>query len=267
MQRDEPVLIGAESAEAYEVVPGGAGTGLVVLCDHASNALPPEYASLGLAPDQFRRHIAYDIGAAGLSRAIAAALGCPLVLSRFSRLLIDPNRGHDDPTLVMRLSDGAIVPGNRYLDEAERTRRMDRFYWPYHRAIARVIDLTCASGVTPAVLSIHSFTESWKAVPRPWHVGILWDEDPRLARPLLDAFYESGDLIVGDNQPYTGALVGDTLWRHATSRGLPNAIIEIRQDLIRDEAGQIAWAARIVSILRRILPQLTRLDHKGACQP
>jgi predicted N-formylglutamate amidohydrolase len=256
MQRHEPVDIAPESAEAYEVATGRADAGLVVLCDHATNALPPEYGTLGLPPDQLKRHIAYDIGAAAVARHIGEAMGCPVVSSRYSRLLIDPNRGHDDPTLIMRLSDGAIVPGNRHLDDAERERRLTRFYWPYHHTVARVITAAEASGKPLAVLSIHSFPESWKGTPRPWHVGVLWDRDPRLARPLLDAFFASGDLIVGDNEPYTGRLVGDTLWQHATSRNLPNAIIEVRQDLIRDAAGQAAWGARIVTILRSILPHL-----------
>ena len=169
-----------------------------------------------------------------MTRSLAAALGVPALLTRYSRLLIDPNRGADDPTLIMRLSDGAVIPGNRRLDEAERERRTRLYYAPYHRAIDAVIDQCLASGAPPMLLSIHSFTESWKETPRPWHVGVLWDRDLRLAKPLLDGFYAEGDLIVGDNEPYSGQLEGDCLWQHATGRGLVNALIEIRQDLIRD---------------------------------
>jgi predicted N-formylglutamate amidohydrolase len=244
--------IAAVEAESFVVEPGRADAGLILLCDHAGNALPPEYGTLGLPESQLRRHIAYDIGAAAVTRAIAAALGVPAVLTRFSRLLIDPNRGEDDPTLIMRLSDGAVVPGNRHLAAAERERRTARYYRPYHNAIENVIERCMAAGVPPAIISIHSFTESWKGVPRPWHVGILWDRDARLAAPMLDYFNADGGLIVGDNEPYKGSLEGDCLWQHATLRGLPNALIEIRQDLIRDPQGQQQWAERIIALVRAL---------------
>ncbi len=245
--------IAAEDQDSYCVLPGRADAGLIVLCDHAGNAFPPGYGTLGLPPMQLQRHIAYDIGAAAITRRLSAALGVPAVMTRYSRLLIDPNRGADDPTLIMRLSDGAVIPGNRRLDDAEREKRIRLYYTPYHRAVASVLDKCLQTGVRPAILSIHSFTESWKMAPRPWHVGVLWDRDQRLAKPMLDAFYAEGDLIVGDNEPYSGQLEGDTLWQHATERGLANALIEVRQDLIRDEAGQSAWAARIGRITREIL--------------
>jgi hypothetical protein len=153
----------------------------------------------------------------------------------------------------MRLSDGAVIPGNRKLDAAERDKRMRLYYEPYHRAIAAVIDQCLATGVAPVLLSIHSFTESWKEYSRPWHVGVLWGPDGRLAQPLLEGFYAQGDLIVGDNEPYTGQLEGDCLWQHGCQRGLANAIIEIRQDLIRDAAGQAAWTERIARVMEKIV--------------
>ena len=200
-------------------MPGRADRGLIVLCDHAGNAIPPEYGTLGLPAAQLQRHIAYDIGVAPIVRALAAAFAAPAVMTRYSRLLIDPNRGRDDPTLIMRLSDGAVIPGNRKLDAAERDKRMRLYYEPYHRAIAAVIDQCLATGVAPVLLSIHSFTESWKESTRPWHVGVLWGPDGRLAKPLLDGFYAEGDLIVGDNEPYAGQLEGDCLWQHGAQRG------------------------------------------------
>jgi predicted N-formylglutamate amidohydrolase len=245
-------MIEATTEESFIVLPGRVDAGLLLVCDHAANAFPSGYGTLGLPVDQLQRHIAYDIGAAAVTRAIAVALEAPAVLTRFSRLLIDPNRGADDPTLIMRLSDGAVVPGNRHLDEHERTRRRRLYYEPYHRAIDAVVDRCLGVGVPPALLSIHSFTESWKGAPRPWHVGILWDKDPRLAKPLLRAFESEGSLIVGDNEPYAGALEGDCMWQHGTMRGLAHAIIEIRQDLIRSPAGQIAWAQRIIGIIEKL---------------
>ena len=262
--------IAAETAESFRILPGRADGGLVLICDHAENAFPDDYGTLGLPADQLRRHIAYDIGARAITERLSAQLGVPAILSRFSRLLIDPNRGADDPTLIMRLSDGAVIPGNKDLDRTERGKRIRRYYAPYHAAIERVIEACMASGTLPAILSLHSFTESWKGVPRPWHVGILWDKDPRLAKPLLDGFYSGHDVIVGDNEPYKGSLRGDSCWQHATVRGLAQAIIEYRQDLVRDEAGQIAWANRTEKIMRVIQsckingPPLRRVEMHGS---
>lgn len=248
---DTPRIPGEEH-ESYRILPGRADAGLIVLCDHASNAMPPAYGNLGLADAQFARHIAYDIGAAALVAHLSRDLGAPALLTRYSRLLIDPNRGADDPTLIMRLSDGAVIPGNRHISEAERETRTRLYYTPYHEAIDRVIDACSASGVEPTLLSIHSFTESWKQVPRPWHVGILWDRDERLALPLIEHFRAIEGLVVGDNEPYSGKLEGDCLWQHGTQRGLPNAIVEVRQDLIGTEEGQKVWAQRLTAIMRAI---------------
>lgn len=243
---DRPAEI---SAEAYELLPGDEAGGLVLLCDHASNHIPPEYGSLGLPPSELDRHIAYDIGAAALTRGLAERFGVPAVLSRFSRLLIDPNRGTDDPTLVMRLSDGAVVPGNARIDAEEKARRIERFYAPYDAAVLGLINRALASGHVPAILSVHSFTPIWRGVPRPWHAGVLWDRDPRLARPLIDGLAADGSLVIGDNEPYHGALKGDTMYRHATRRGLAHALLEVRQDLIADAAGVREWVDRVGEVL------------------
>ncbi|MBV1703575.1 MAG: N-formylglutamate amidohydrolase, partial [Hyphomicrobiales bacterium] len=231
--------------------------GLLLLCDHASSALPPEYGDLGLPPAAFRRHIAYDIGAAGVTRRLAAALGAPAALTTFSRLLIDPNLGLDDPTLVMKLSDGAIVPGNAGADSVEIARRVERFWRPYRDAIGQETAAIEAKGVVPAILSIHSFTPAWKGAPRPWKAAILWDDDPRFNETLIAALRAEPDLggsdDVGDNQPYDGAQEGDTIHEAATMRGFPSSLIEIRQDLIADDVGQAAWAGRLARILKPIL--------------
>ncbi len=252
--------------ESHEILQGRTDGGLLILCDHASNWLPDAYGTLGLDPAQLKRHIAYDIGAAALTRGLSARLRAPTVMSRFSRLLIDPNRGDDDPTLIMRLSDGAVVPGNRHLDDAERQRRIKRFWRPYHQAIDHVIDAATATGHPPAILSIHSFTESWKGVPRPWHVGILWERDPRLALPMLEAFRAEHDLIVGENEPYPGSYEGDCCWQHAAKRGLPWVVLEIRQDLIRDAPGQARWVDRIARIVES-LSQRPDLNIAGPSEP
>ena len=247
------LAVGAAAGESFLRLPGALGRGAIVLCDHAANALPAPYGTLGLPADQLARHIAYDIGVQGVTERLAERLGVPAVLTRFSRLLIDCNRGEDDPTLIMRLSDGAIVPGNRVLDADERTRRIARYYRPYHAAIADLIDLALDKGVAPVLLSVHSFTPVWRGVPRPWHAAVLWDKDPRLALPLLEALRADPTLVVGDNEPYTGKLKGDCMWRHGTQRGLSHAIVEIRQDLIASESGQIEWAGRLAEAMQRIL--------------
>lgn len=242
---------------------GGGKLGLLLLCDHASNMLPQGYGRLGLAAAHFDRHIAYDIGARDLTLALAAGLDCPALLSCYSRLLIDPNRGPDDPTLIMKLSDGAVVPGNANIDDAERRCRIDNFHAPYHGAIRHMIDAALAVGVVPALISIHSFTPSWKNKRRPWHAGILWDRDRRLAAPMLAGLAAMGGIVVGDNEPYSGALEGDTMSVHATARGLAHVLIEIRQDLIGQKSGVDEWAGRLARVIEPIMndPAIHRIEH------
>ncbi|MCB1472317.1 MAG: N-formylglutamate amidohydrolase [Rhodobiaceae bacterium] len=237
---------------SHETIAGDPACGFLLLCDHARNALPARYGTLGLPHSELERHIGYDIGVEGVTRKIAARLGMPAVMTRFSRLLIDPNRGADDPTLVMRISDGAVVPGNRNADAAEIDYRKRRFYLPYDRAISEAIDAAIAAGKPPALFSIHSFTPVWRGVERPWHVGVLWDRDARLPAPMIETLREDAGLVVGDNEPYTGELEGDTMNRHGTRRGLAHALIEVRQDLITDEAGIEEWANRLSALLTRM---------------
>ena len=237
----------------HVLLPGSLSSGVLLLCDHAGNAFPPGYGTLGMSAAQLERHIAYDPGAAGITRRMAQILGAPAVLTRYSRLLIDPNRGEDDPTLVMRISDGAIIPGNAGMTRAEIARRIELYYRPYHRAVSQVIDAMIAAGKPPLIFSIHSFTENWRGWMRPWHAGVLWDKDPRLAIPLINALREDPEMVIGDNEPYAGALGGDSIHTHATMRGIANALIEVRQDLIRNEDGQAEWAEKLSQILRRLL--------------
>jgi predicted N-formylglutamate amidohydrolase len=253
VKRDPAGAGAAARTEAYELVEGDDAGGLLILVDHASNFLPPAYGSLGLPEAELQRHIAYDIGAGPLARALAERLRARAILSCFSRLLIDPNRGEDDPTLVMRLSDGAVVPGNARIDRAERDRRLDRFHRPYHAAIVSRLDAMLAAGPPPAILSIHSYTPIWKEVPRPWHAGILWDRDPRFALPLIERLSAEKSLHIGDNEPYLGSLKHDTMYRHGTGRGLAHALLEVRNDLIASSAGILEWADRIEPVLRDIL--------------
>ncbi|MBS9717451.1 N-formylglutamate amidohydrolase [Pseudohalocynthiibacter aestuariivivens] len=226
----------------------------VVTCDHATNTVPAEVGGgdLGLPSEDMARHIAYDVGAAGVTWALAELLNAPAILSNFSRLVIDPNRGEDDPTLLMKLYDGTIVPANRHADGEEIERRLNAYYRPYHDALTKLI----ASRETPVILSIHSFTPQLSGrSPRPWHVGLLYADDTRLALPLLDRLSKETDLCIGANEPYGGHLPGDAIDRHAIDNGHPNVLIEIRNDLIRTDEQQVAWAERLAPILQEVLAE------------
>lgn len=247
-------MVRDEAWVPVENLAGDADAGVLFLCDHASNALPPAYGTLGLSPAQLARHIGYDIGAAAVTRRLAARFRAPALLTTFSRLLIDPNRGTDDPTLVMRLSDGAIVPGNARIDADEIARRTALYWRPYRAAIGEAVAALSRPDSTPAVVAVHSFTDNWKGVPRPWEIGVLWDNDSRFAVPLMDGLRDAG-FTVGDNEPYDGALPGDTLDEEVTRRGLAGLLIEVRQDLIGDERAAHAMADRLADVLAPVLAQ------------
>lgn len=237
----------------FDLVEGDRKRGIVLVADHARRDLPEEYGSLGLPAAQLERHIAYDIGVETVTRELAAALDVPAVIANFSRLLIDPNRGEDDPTLIRQLYDGTVVPGNYPMAPEERERRLDGFYRPYHDAVgAMIASVAQASGKAPFIFSVHSFTPAMQGIARPWHVGILWDLDDRVARPLIDMLAQDRNLVVGDNEPYDGALRGDTMFKHAIVNGFAHALIEIRQDLIADQKGALAWAERLAPIVDAI---------------
>lgn len=251
----------------FEIIEGNRSAGLVLLADHAGRALPDEYGDLGLKASEFDRHIAYDIGVEAVTRHLAGQLGVPAVMATFSRLLIDPNRGEDDPTLIRQLYDGTIVPANYPLSEEERERRLDRYFRPYHAAVGSMIaSVAAASAAPPLIMSIHSFTPAMQGRMRPWHAGVLWDLDDRVARPLIEMLASDPGLVVGDNEPYDGALRGDTMYRHAIVNGYPHALLEIRQDLIADEKGAAAWAQRLTPILERInaMPDIHLIRQYGS---
>lgn len=255
-----------ERSTAFERIDGALDCGVLLLCDHASNELPQGYGDLGLPRTEFERHIAYDIGAAVVTRTLARLWGAPAILSTFSRLLIDPNRGADDPTLVMRISDGAIVPGNARIDADEILHRRATYWQPYRGAVTDTIDRMLATGVAPALIAIHSFTPYWKEFPRPWHIGVLWDNDPRIAVPLVAEIAKEPDVLVGENEPYDGALDGDMMDTNGTRRGLAHCLVELRQDLITRPGDAIRWAGRLAGWLQPVLaqPRAHIIDHHGS---
>ncbi len=237
---------------AYKIIGPDRPSRWLVSCDHASNTVPDWVGGgrLGIAAEDMARHIAYDVGAAGLTRRLAERLDAPAILSDFSRLVIDPNRGEDDPTLVMKLYDGTIIPANRHIGAAEIEDRLARLYRPYHAAYAEL----AGQRNDTVICAIHSYTPCLRGrSPRPWTVGVLYSHrDTRLALPLVAALEAEG-LCVGDNEPYAGHLDGDAIDRHALTTGRPNVLIELRNDLIAQEDGQIAWADRLAPVLQRVL--------------
>lgn len=246
---------------------GDLSLGLLLTADHARRDLPAKYGSLGLAQSEFERHIAYDIGVEELTRQLAAKLNAPAVMGGFSRLLIDPNRGEDDPTLIMQLSDGAVISGNYPMTPEERENRLDCFYRPYHDAVASMsTQVAGESGKAPFIVAIHSFTPNWRGKDRPWHIGLLWDADPRGVTPFLSMLRNEAGLVVGDNEPYDGALKNDALYRHATARGYAHVLIEVRQDLIADKAGATQWAELLAPMLAKInaMPEIHEIRHFGS---
>ena len=238
---------------AFRIIGADRPSRWLITCDHASNRVPADIGggSLGISPADMNRHIAYDPGAAGLAMALAAGLDAPVILSDFSRLVIDPNRGEDDPTLIMKLYDGTIIPANRAVDAAETARRIETLYRPYHAAYARL----AARRPDTVIVAIHSFTPALKGrPPRPWHVGVLHSHlDDRLSRALLRRLVTEPDLCVGDNEPYAGHLPGDAIDQHALQPGRHNTLIELRQDLIATAGQQDSWAARLVPLLQAAL--------------
>ena len=242
---------------AYEIIGDTRQGRWLVTCDHASNLVPDSIngGDLGIGDADMSRHIAHDVGAAGLALALGAALDSPAILSCFSRLVIDPNRGEEDPTLLMRLYDGTIIPANRHADAVEVERRLALLHRPYHAAYARL----AARRADTAILAIHSFTPRLNGrAPRPWHVGVLHSPlDDRLSRALLARLAAQADLCVGDNEPYAGHLPGDAVDRHGLQAGRHNTLIELRNDLIADAAAQAAWAARLAPLLVQALEDVT----------
>ena len=213
----------------FEVVNPDGKARLVLFSDHAGRAIPRRLGTLGLRQAELDQHIGWDIGIANLARKLAVALDAPAVLGGYSRLVIDCNRRLDDPTSIAQESDKIPVPGNRGLSAEDRTARQDAIFKPYHVAIAAVIARKRKQGPDPAVLSLHSFTPQMNGFARPWHVGVLWNRDPRMPVPLMARLMQEPGLVVGDNEPYSGKDEhGYSVIFHAERVGLPHGLIEMR---------------------------------------
>lgn len=223
----------------------------VLLCEHASNHIPEPYKGLGLGAADLTRHIAWDIGAAALARQLSARLDAPLFLSGYSRLLIDCNRPLGSPTSIPVLSEATEIPGNRDLPAAEVAARQDRYFRPFHAAVAACLD--ARRGRPTIVIGVHSFTPVYLGIARPWQAGLLYADAVALGRGMIEALATEPGLTIGDNEPYRIEPEHDyTVPVHGDARGLPAALIEVRQDLLAEEAGIEAWAARLERAFRAV---------------
>jgi len=256
-------LIGPGDPPPIELVNAGATTPLLLVCDHASRAIPGALGTLGLDDAALSRHIAWDIGAAELTRRLAARLDAPAVLAGYSRLVIDINRQPGDPQSIVSVSDGVPIPGNTALDADAQEARAEAFHWPYHHAVDQAFARLRRAGPEPLFFSVHTFTPSLGGQDRVWDLGVLWNRDPRFAVPLIELLRAEGGLHVGDNQPYSGREIAYTLNLHAGAAGLAHCAIEVRQDHCESEAGLARMADLLARALERILgmPNLHRIEQ------
>lgn len=242
-------LLQADEPAAFKVLHAKATKPVLLVCDHASRRFPRALGDMGLDPVTRRCHLALDIGAGPLTESLAGSLSVTTVMARYSRLIVDCNRQLMDPGAFLEFGDGVVIAGNRNLSSHKKEQRAEEIYWPYHYALETEIQRLSELGVPPAMFAIHSFTPVMNGVSRPWQIGILSDTDRRIAEIMLSEFRAAG-YLVGDNEPYSGKAPQDfTIDHHAENAGLPHVGIEIRQDLIDDEAG----VAEIAALLHRII--------------
>ncbi len=260
----------SDDAKPFDLVNPHSAADTLIICDHASRAVPVELDHLGLGPEVFEQHVAWAIGGAGVSRGLAHRLGATALLCGFSRLVIDPNRELYHEHSIRAKSDAIRVPGNENIDRAEAARRARTLYHPYHQEIERRLRAIQERHV-PVLISIHTFTPQLSGdTPRRWHGAVLHGDDDRFVAPVLERFRSLfPDLVIGDNEPYTGYSHDSySVLHHAERRGLPNVTFEIRQDLIQDQGGIDSWADILRNVLQAPLaaPEL-RSIWSGAREP
>jgi predicted N-formylglutamate amidohydrolase len=246
----EAALIAPDEPQPVTLLNEAGGSVFFLTCDHGGRAIPRRLGRLGLPEAETWRHIAWDIGIAAVGRLLSKALDAALVLPAFSRLVIDCNRDPRVASSIPEVSETTEIPGNRGLGEDEREARREAIFRPYHEATAAALDRRAAAGRTSVLVALHSFTPVFKGVARPWHAGVLYNRDDRLARPLLGALRREAGLVIGENEPYRVTDETDyTVPVHGERRGLVHVEIEIRQDLIGEAGGQAEWAERLARVL------------------
>ncbi len=246
-------LLADDEPPSFSVERENGKSDFVLICDHAGRRIPRALGTLGVAEDERSRHIAWDIGARGVASGLAAHLDAVLIAQTYSRLVIDCNRPLGAPSSIVTRSERTDVPGNHDLTNADRSARAQEIFVPYHRRIAEELDRRRSIGRPTLLISMHSFTPVFNDVGRPWHIGMLYHRDTRLAHALLGLIRAEGRWVVGDNEPYSVSDGTDyAIPVHGEQRGLPHVEIEIRQDLITDEAGQSEWAKQLAGWLIRV---------------
>nr|WP_251006559.1 N-formylglutamate amidohydrolase [Stenotrophomonas sp. ISL-67] len=252
-------LLGGDDPDIYTVHRAHGTSAYVLLADHAGQQVPRALDGLGLPQAELDRHIGWDIGIAGVTRALAARLDAWAIEQTYSRLLIDCNRPLSSPTLIPETSDGTVVPGNAGISDVQRQQRIDAIHVPYHARIDTELAARADATRPTLLVMMHSFTPVMNGVARPWHAGVLYHRDTRFAHALLQALRDEGDLVVGDNEPYSVSSTSDyAVPVHGEGRGLLHVELEIRQDLIADAAGQFAWAARLARVFGALESKLLR---------
>ena len=254
---DTALLLSAEDVPPiYEYNEAGRSPFLLT-CDHYGRLIPRMLGDLGLPESELVRHIAWDIGIAGVAEALSKHLDAHLIVQRYSRLVIDCNRPPHVASSIPRISEATTIPGNEGISRQEAETRRAQIFDPYHRRIDEIIDQRRIAGLPTVLVSLHSFTPVYAGIARPWHIGSLYHRDTHLPPLLLKLLRAEGDLVVGDNEPYAVSDETDyTIPVHGEARGLMNTGIEIRQDLISDAAGERAWADRLARIFAEIEPML-----------
>ncbi|WP_102226638.1 N-formylglutamate amidohydrolase [Acidimangrovimonas sediminis] len=257
MTADTPRLLAADEPAPVRVTRPGGTSAFFLTCDHGGRRFPRALGDLGVSEAEQARHIGWDIGAAAVAQMMSAALDATLIEQIYSRLVIDCNRTPSVPSSIPEISETTEIPGNRALSPAARQARIDEIFAPYHDRTRALLDARAAAGRPTVLIAVHSFTPVYKGVARPWDIGILYNRDDRVARPLIAVLGAEGDLTVGDNEPYH---VGDQtdygIPVHGERRGLLHVELEIRQDQIADPAGQQAWADRLVRLLPAAMARL-----------
>ena len=247
-------LLSSEELPAATVLNKSSDAPILFVCDHSSNRVPNSLSKLGLSSEQLQQHIAWDRGTAELAQALNERLAYRMVMCNYSRLVIDCNRQQSDETLVCVTSDQIPIPGNQNLSAQQHDARVKHIYQPYHQAISQELDDLQTIHQAPAIISLHSFTPQLRGQEkRPWHVGLLWDKDQRLAEHFIEYFAAFDDLCVGENLPYSGKDVADyTIDHHGEDRGIACLSIEVRQDLLADTQGVSIWAEHIANVVKTI---------------
>lgn len=244
------MLLAPDEPEAFEVVAGTPASRFVITCDHAGRRIPRALGSLGLPASELERHIAWDIGVEALGRRLARALDATLVVQRYSRLVVDCNRRPTRPDSMPKTSEDTLIPGNASITPEAAAERVQAIFEPYHARIRAELDARGARGQATTLILLHSFTPVYRAVGRPWHAGVLYLNDSRLARRVLASLRAEPGLVVGENEPYAASELTDYgIIEHGEARGLPHVELEVRQDLIADERGVEAWSERLARVL------------------